>query len=120
MVSGQASGTATFATAQVSMQTAAIRIRRARDCFCEMMDRINQRINEREFGGVTHSAPDQIPRFTFPPVDLAGTKQFQDTCTKLYNLGVVAKETLLEAHGFDINQEVERRKNEKAKGIDLV
>ena len=120
MVSGQSSGNSTFATAQVSMQTAAIRIRRARDCFCEMMNRINQRINEKGFGGVSHSAPDQIPQFTFPPVDLAGTRQFQETCTKLYNLGVVAKQTLLEAHGFDINQEVERRINEKAKGFDEI
>lgn len=120
IVSGQTTTNATFATAQVSMQTAAIRIKKARDNFCTVMNKINHRLNERGFTAISHSAPDQIPEFTFPPVDLAGTKQFQDICTKLYDKGVVSKKTLLQAHGFDIDQEVERRKEERRKGIDEV
>lgn len=120
IVSGQTTTNATFATAQVSMQTATIRIRKAREKFCNMMNRINQRLNERGFTAIPHSAPDQIPTFTFPPVDLAGTKQFQEVCLKLYNLGIVSKETTLQAHGFDMKQEYERRKAERDKGIDEV
>ena len=102
------------------MQTAAIRIRKARDKFCEIMNKINERLNERGFTAIPHSAPDQIPQFTFPPVDLAGTKQFQEICTKLYDKGVISKKTLLQTHGFDIDQEVERRKEEKRTGVDEV
>ena len=120
IVSGQTTTSATFATAQVSMQTAAIRIRKARDKFCEIMNKINERLNERGFTAIPHRAPDQIPQFTFPPVDLAGTKQFQEICTKLYDKGVISKKTLLQTHGFDIDQEVERRKEEKRNGTDEV
>lgn len=102
------------------MQTAAIRIKCARDLFCNVMNKINRRLNERGFKGIAHGAPDKIPDFTFPPVDLNGSKQFQEICRTLYDKGVVSKQTMLEAHGFDMNQEVERRKSEAKSGIDDV
>ena len=64
-----------------------------------------------------HSAEDQIPEFTFPPVDLAGSKAFQDACMRLWEKGVVSSETLLQTYGYDMGQEVERKKQEKSKGI---
>lgn len=120
IVSGRSEDGSTFATAQVSMQTAAIRIKHARDNFCEMMNRVNRRLNTRGGAAMPHSASDKIPVFTFPPVDLAGNKAFQDSCYKLYTNGVISKETLLQTHGYDIRQEVERKKNELANGTDEV
>lgn len=120
IVSGRSEDGSTFATAQVSMQTAAIRIKHARDNFCEMMNKINRRLNSRGGSAMPHSASDKIPVFTFPPVDLAGNKAFQESCYKLYTNGVISKETLLQTHGYDIKQEVERRKNEATNGTDEI
>lgn len=119
IVSGRTEDGSTFATAQVSMQTAAIRIKHARDNFCEMMNCINRRLNGRSTA-MPHAANDRIPTFTFPPVDLAGNKAFQETCFKLYTNGVISKETLLQTHGYDIRQEVERRKKESQDGTDEI
>ena len=115
IVSGRSEDGSTFASAQVSMQTAAMRIRQAKDQFCEMMNKINRRLNDFS-PAMPHSATDQIPRFTFPPVDLAGSKAFQETCLKLWEKGVVSHETLLQTHGYDMRQEVERRQKEERDG----
>lgn len=112
IVSGRAEDGSNFASAQVSMQTAAIRIKQARDNFCELMDKINLRLNSHGKSGVTHSRPENVPRFTFPPVDLAGNKQFQETCYKLWESGVVSTKTMLQTHGYDMEQELERKKSE--------
>lgn len=116
VVSGIAGEGSTFATAQVSMQTAAIRIKQAQDNFCEMMDRINLRLN----GVLPHSRMTNIPRFTFPPVDLAGSEKFRQTCLKLWEAGVVSTKTMLQTHGYDIGQEVELRKQEMTDGTDKI
>ncbi len=47
------------------MQTAAIRIKQAKDNFCEMMDKINARLNGSNVY-LPHSAATNVPRFTFP------------------------------------------------------
>lgn len=116
IVSGRAEDGSTFASAQVSMQTAAMRIKQAKDDVCEMMNKINRRLNGKS-SALPHSAEDQIPEFTFPPVDLAGSKSFQDACLKLWEKGVVSHQTLLQAYGYDMGQEVERKRTEKANGI---
>lgn len=116
IVSGRAEDGSTFATAQVSMQTAAMRIKQAKDNVCEMMNKINRRLNGKS-SALPHSAEDQIPEFTFPPVDLSGSKSFQDACLKLWEKGVVSNQTLLQAYGYDMGQEVERKRNEKASGV---
>lgn len=115
IVSGRAEDGSTFASAQVSMQTAAMRIKQAKDSFCLMMDKINARLNGAP-GAVTHSSPDKIPKFTFPPVDLTGNERFQAACLKLWEKGVVSNETLLQTYGYDMKQEEERLKKEKAAG----
>lgn len=117
IVSGRSEDGSTFASAQVSMQTASMRIKQARDNFCEMMDKINRRLNLSSSSVITHSANSKIPRFTFPPIDLAGNSKFQDTCYKLWQSGVLSSETMLQSHGFDMNQEIERKKSEEASGI---
>lgn len=116
IVSGRAEDGSTFASAQVSMQTAAMRIKQAKDAFCIMMNKINARLNGAS-GVLPHSSPDKIPRFTFPPVDLTGNEKFQATCLKLWEKGVVSNETLLQTHGYDIKQEEERLKKEEKQGL---
>lgn len=111
IVSGRAEDGSNFASAQVSMQTAAMRIKQARDDFCELMDRVNERLNGKH-GSITHSAPGNIPRFTFPPVDLTDSQKFQEVCRSLWEKGVVSTRTMLELHGYDTDQEMERKKSE--------
>ena len=120
LVSGRATDGSTYATAQVSMQTAAIRIRKARNAFCQMMNKINKRLNNAGNGILPHSKEDNIPLFTFPPVDLAGSKQFQEACYKLWTQGMVSLETLMTAYGLDLNQERERKAKENANGTSAV
>ena len=119
IVSGRSEDGSTFASAQVSMQTAAMRIKQAKANFCEMMNRINMRLNGSS-AYLPHSANEHVPVFTFPPVDLTGSKAFQETCMKLWEKGLVSKETLLQTYGYDMGQEVERRKTENAEGTDDV
>ena len=119
IVSGRSEDGSTFATAQVSMQTAAIRIKHARDNFCDMMDRVNERLNGGGGGrAIPHASSDKIPKFTMPQVDLTGSKAFQEACMKLFEKGVLSKETLLNSYGHDIKLEVERRQEEKKNGTD--
>ena len=112
IVSGRAEDGSNFASAQVSMQTAAMRIKQARDDFCELMDRVNERLNGKH-GSITHSAPGNIPQFTFPLVDLAGSQKFQEVCRSLWEKGVVSTRTMLQMHGYDMDQELERKKHEQ-------
>lgn len=116
IVSGRSEDGSTFASAQVSMQTAAIRIKQAKDAFCKMMDKINMRLNGSS-PAMPHSADENIPKFTFPPVDLSGNKAFQESCLKLWEKGMVSNETMLQTYGYDIKQEEERLKNEQSKGM---
>lgn len=117
IVSGRADDGASFASAQVSIKTAASRIRQARQNFCELMNKVNRRLN----GGVLpYGSPDKIPEFTFPPVDLENSTAFLEACTKLWQQGVVSTRTMLEANGYDIGQEVERRKAEAQDETDAV
>ena len=111
IVSGRAEDGSNFASAQVSMQTAAMRIQQARDDFCELMNRVNERLNGKH-GSITHSAPGNIPQFTFPPVDLTDSQTFQEVCRDLWQKGVVSTRTLLQTHGYDMDQEMERKKGE--------
>ena len=119
IVSGRSEDGSTFASAQVSMQTAAMRIKQAKDNFCEMMNKINKKLNGSS-SALPHSAEEHVPQFTFPPVDLAGNAKFQETCYKLWQSGVLSTETMLQAHGFDMDQEIERKKSENNNGISEV
>lgn len=120
IVSGSSAEGSSFATAQISMQTAIARIKYAQDSFCELMNKINQRLNGRGTGGVTRNASKNVPKFVFVPTDLNGNKAFQETCLKLWQQGVVSTETMLDNHGYDLKQEFERRENENNDGIEAV
>ncbi|WP_418231316.1 hypothetical protein [Butyricicoccus sp.] len=76
------------------------------------MDRVNERLNGKH-GSITHSAPGNIPQFTFPPVDLAGSQKFQEIGRTLWEKGAVSTRTMLQMHGYDMDQELERKKHEQ-------
>ena len=76
------------------------------------MNKINLRLNGAGRKGVTHSRPDNVPLFTFPPVDLAGSQKFQEVCRQLWEKGVVSTKTMLQTHGYDMEQEEERKKSD--------
>ncbi len=76
------------------------------------MNKINLRLNGTGRKGVTHSRPDNVPLFTFPPVDLAGSQKFQEVCRQLWEKGVVSTKTMLQTHGYDMEQEEERKKSD--------
>ena len=114
IVSGRAEDGSSFASAQVSINTADKRIEHARANFCEMMNKINQRVNDN--GILPRSAGDKVPRFSMLPLDLSGTSKFQRTCVELYKMGCVSTQTMMEAQGFDMGQEIERKKKEIKSG----
>ena len=113
IVSGRAEDGSNFASAQVSMQTAAIRIKQARDNFCELMNKINLRVNGDH---LPYSKVNRLPKFEMIPIDLSGTSKFQKTCMELWGLGCLSTETMLDYHGFDWEQEVKRKKEEVEEG----
>lgn len=116
IVSGRAEDGSNFASAQVSMQTAAMRIQHALDNFSELMNKVNRRLNGGR-RGMTHSSPTNVPRFVYPPVDLTGSTKFTETCYKLWESGVLSTKTMLQTHGYDLEQELERKKHEERAGI---
>ena len=114
IVNGLAEDGSSFASAQVSMQTAALRIKQARDNFCELMNKINARLN----GSILPRSKDEnIPLFTFPPVDLTGSGKLYETCLNLWKEGVLSTKTMMSIHGYDMEQEYERRKKEDRRGV---
>jgi hypothetical protein len=117
LVLGKSEDGSTFATAQVSMQVASMRIKYARDNFAELMNKINYRLNGLV---LPHAKVENIPTFCFPDIDLAGNKAFQDTCYKLWSVGAMSTQTMLDVHGYDVQKEFERKKSENDTGISEV
>ena len=69
-------------------------------------------------GGVLPRSKDEnAPKFTFPPVDLTGSGRLYETCLNLWKEGVLSTRTMMSMHGYDVDQEFERRKAEDKKGI---
>lgn len=119
LVNGVSNDGSTFASAQVSMQTAEARILHARKLICELMNKVNICIKERlqrEF----HYNLKEVPEFTFMPLDMTGQKAMRDAATSLYMNGLLSNETYMRTNGYDMQQEVARRKAEAEKGIDEV
>lgn len=111
VVSGSGDNGSTYGVAKVSMQIAALRIKQTQDNFCAMMNKINARLN----GVLPRTSQNNVPKFKFYPVDLAGNDKFLETCRTLYTMGVLSKETLLDFHGVDGKQEEARIAKEPAR-----
>jgi hypothetical protein len=117
LVSGVSEDGSTFASAQVSMNTAAARIDSARDEFCELMTQINERLKQDIVG--TYNLK-ETPRFTFKPLDMAGKKAFRETCMNLWKEGVISTKTMLEAQGFSVEIEKEQLEAEDSDGTNEI
>lgn len=117
VVSGLSQDGSTFASAQISMQTVEARINDARDKFCDLMDRINERLTEVIPG--TYNLK-ETPKFTFAPLSMEGKKALREACKELWNQGVVSTTTYLDTFGYSIHKETELRKNEKNNEDDIL
>lgn len=116
IVNGSTTDGSSFASAQVSTQTVAIRVQRFKDKICEFMNKVNHRVNVAG-GRIAHSAQAQIPEFTYPPVDLSGSKNMREAAKYLWEKGLMSHETLMDTFGTDMMQEYERKTTEEKKGI---
>lgn len=115
IVSGVSEDGSTFASAQVSMQTAEARINAARNEFCELMNKINARLTEEIEG--TYNLK-EIPKFNFKPLSMEGRKALREACSTLWKDGVVSTKTMLEVNGYSLDQEKDQREKEKSDGTD--
>lgn len=115
LVSGISEDGSTFASAQVSMQTAEARINAARDEFCEMMTQINKRLAEEI--PAAYNLKD-IPEFHFAPLSMEGKKALREACNELWKNGVISTQTMMETNGYSIDVEKERREKEASDGTD--
>lgn len=117
IVSGVSQDGSTFASAQISMQTAETRINAARDEFCEMMNKINERLTE--FIPGTYNLKD-IPKFHFQPLSMEGKKALREKCIELWEKGVVSTKGMMEMNGFSMELEKTQREKEASEGYDEV
>lgn len=115
LVTGVSEDGSTFATAQVSMETAEQRINAIRDEFCEMMTKINVRLAEEIPG--TYNLK-ETPEFHFQPLSMEGKKALREKCTELWEKGVVSTRKMMEANGYSIEMERKAREAEKSEGYD--
>lgn len=115
LVSGVSEDGSTFASAQVSMNTAAARIDAARLEFCEIMNQVNERLKE-DIQGVYNLK--EAPKFGFKPLDLAGQKALRETCQALWEKGLVSTKTMMETHGYSLDVEKAQRSKESSDGTD--
>lgn len=119
IVNGVAEDGSTFASAQVSMETACARINAMRDEFCEMMNRINERLLEevKEFHKYNVK---EAPKFTFMPLDMQSQKALRETCTELWTKGLVSTKTYMETNGYSYEKEKIQREQERSDKTDEV
>ena len=117
LVTGVAEDGSTFASAQVSAQTAEARINSMRDEFCEMMTKINKRLAEIIPG--TYNLK-ETPEFHFQPLSIEGKKALREKALELWEKGVVSTDHMLKTQGYSIEVERENREKEKSDGTDKV
>lgn len=117
ITTGVAEDGSNFATAQVSMQTAETRINAARDEFCDIMNRINERLTEVIKG--TYNLK-EVPQFHFAPLDMSGKKSLRESCQQLWSLGLVSTKKFLEVNGYSVDMEKEQRNKEKSDKTDEI
>ena len=115
LVSGLVEDGSTFASAQVSMQTAEARINSVRDEFCEMMTKINRRLAEEIPG--TYNLK-ETPEFHFKPLTMEGKKALREKCIELWEKGVVSTKEMMETNGYSIDVERTQRMKEATDGFD--
>lgn len=119
LATGQSEDGSTFASAQVSIQTASSRIEAARREVEDFMNKLNRRLAEDISQFHTNNMKN-IPEFHFAPFDIAGQKSMRETCMSLWENGLISTRTLMEMNGFSIDQEKKERELEAENGTDEV
>jgi len=114
VVTGESDGSS-FAQANVSIKTAAERIKQNQNNFCEMMKKFNKKLAE-----MWRVGNGRVPEFVFNSVDLLNDGAFREEAFKLWQQGCISSTTMLEDHGYDVEQEYERRKAEKKRDFENV
>ena len=109
----------TFGAAQISTKIVSMRITRARQSFCEMMNKIIRAVNGAPYG-LPRSNDSKLPRFAMPASDLTKVAAFQEACMTLWEKGMISDKTLMDAHGFDVQYEFEQKQKEQDKGYSEV
>jgi len=117
IVSGLSEDGSTFASAQISMQTAETRINAMRDEFCEMMNKINEKLTE--FIPNTYNLK-EIPEFHFQPLSMEGKKALREKCNELWTQGVISTRTMMTVEGYSFEAERKQREQEAGDGTDEV
>lgn len=117
LVSGISEDGSTFASAQISMQTAAARIDAARDEICEMMNKINERLIDYLHIEYKYNIK-EAPEFSFMPLDMSGKKALRESCIELWKQGLVSTKTVMDMQGYSLDKEMDLREREANNGTD--
>lgn len=117
LVTGVSEDGSTFASAQVSTQTAEARINAIRDEFCDMMTQINVRLAESIPG--TYNLK-ETPEFHFQPLSMEGKKALREKAVELWEKGVISTDSMIKTQGYSLEIERTKREKEKSDGTDEV
>ena len=117
LATGVSADGATFASAQVSMQTAEARIEAYRRLLCGVMNKLNVCIKEELAKSHIYNVK-EVPIFTFMPLEMSGRKAMREACATLWKEGLVSTDTFMHLEGYDMEREAEKRKLELASGVD--
>ena len=90
----------------------ALRIQEAKRRMAQMLNEIMAVGLNGTKNGLPRSAASKMPKFGFPVTDLTNNKSFQDKCYELWKDGVLSYATMLDAHGFNYEEEKERKEQE--------
>lgn len=115
LVTGVSEDGSTFASAQVSTETAEARINAMRNEFCEMMTKINKRLAEEI--PATYNL-NETPEFHFQPLSIEGKKALREKALELWEKGVISTDHMLKTQGYSIEVERKNREKEKSDGTD--
>lgn len=100
-----------FASVQVNANVASKRITQLINNVSEFLKKVMAKlaVNQR-------TSSTKIPSIVFEKVDLSTSTQAVEEITKLYQMGVIGKQTTLESLNFNYEQEKERRQTENSDG----
>jgi len=114
VVVGESNG-GSFAEANINVSTAKQRIKQNQNNFCEMMKKYNKKLSE-----LWRVGKNRVPIFEFKEIDLIDDSSIRQEALALWQQGNISRTTLLEEHGYDVEQEYERRVFESGKDFEEV
>lgn len=97
-----------FASVNMSVETAAKRIGQNQDNVAEAINKYHFRLNKL-WGGVVKS----VPEFKFAPLNLTNNNELKEESFALWQSGCLSRQTMLEKHEYNYDQEKERKEKEK-------